>query len=65
VPPALGTCACLPALRTYACLTAHSSNRCYTHTCEERGIDAHGKADGEGFEPPDALRRLRFSRPVH
>jgi len=21
--------------------------------------------DGEGFEPTDALRRLRFSRPVH
>jgi len=26
-------------------------------------LDIH--ADGEGFEPPVALRLLRFSRPVH
>lgn len=24
-----------------------------------------GSAEGEGFEPPDGSRRLRFSRPVH
>ncbi len=35
-----------------------------TSQCASLRYCAQRKADGEGFEPTDAFRRLRFSRPV-
>ena len=36
-----------------------------SETTRKQVVSSRKQAEGEGFEPTDALRHLRFSRPVH
>ena len=36
-----------------------------SETTKKQAVSSRKQAEGEGFEPTDALRHLRFSRPVH
>ena len=36
-----------------------------SETTRKQAVSSRKQAEGEGFEPTDALRHLRFSRPVH
>lgn len=55
----------------YAHVAVNQSDSALAKTLQKTGAEearlteTKKKADGEGFEPTDALRRLRFSRPVH